>query len=74
MPKFNLTEEDAKVAIEYIEKNLKTKETLPNPFEGGVPSAEVVAAGEKLFTKRDVIPVMRKVLKVVVLLVLTFKR
>ena len=74
MPKFNLTEDDAKAAIGYIEKNLHTKQPLPNPFGGGAPSADVVAAGEKLFTKRDVIPVMRKALRAVVLLVLTFKR
>ncbi|MBM4067314.1 MAG: c-type cytochrome, partial [Planctomycetes bacterium] len=52
MPKFNLTEEDAKAAIEYIEKNLHTKEPLSNPFEGGAPPADVVAAGEKLFYEK----------------------
>jgi len=52
MPKFNLIEEDAKAAIEYIEKNLHTKEPLLNPFEGGAPPADVVAAGEKLFYEK----------------------
>lgn len=52
MPKFNLTEEDAKVAVEYLEKNLHLKENLPNPFEKEKPSQEVIAAGEKLFYEK----------------------
>ncbi len=52
MPKFNLTEEDAKVATEYIEKNLHTKDSLPDIFEGSSPSPDVIAAGEKLFYEK----------------------
>jgi len=52
MPKFNLTEEDAKVATEYIEKNLHTKEPFTNLFEGSSPSPDVIAAGEKLFYEK----------------------
>ncbi|MDE1890378.1 MAG: c-type cytochrome [Planctomycetota bacterium] len=49
MPKFNLTEDDSKVATEFMEKNLLTKEALPNILGTDVPSPEMVAAGEKLF-------------------------
>ncbi|CAG1022116.1 hypothetical protein DOJK_01453 [Patescibacteria group bacterium] len=49
MPKFNLTEEDAVVATEFIEKNLLIKEALPDFYKEGAPSAEVIASGEKLF-------------------------
>lgn len=52
MPKFNLTEDEAKVAVEYIEKNLIVKEGLPNPLEGGSISADMVAGGEKLFFEK----------------------
>ena len=52
MPKFNLTEEEARFATEYIEKNLHTKEPLPKIFEEGKPSPEVVAAGENLFYEK----------------------
>lgn len=52
MPKFNLTEDDAQAAVEYLEKNLHTTTPLENPFEGGAPSAEIVAAGEKLFYEK----------------------
>lgn len=49
MPKFNLTEEDAKAATDFMDKNLIAKEALLNPFMEGAPSPEIVAAGEKLF-------------------------
>lgn len=52
MPKFNLTEEDSKVAVEFLEKNLHVKESFPNPFENEKPSQEVVSAGEKLFYEK----------------------
>lgn len=52
MPKFNLTGEEAKAATEYIEKNLITKEALPDIYKDGMPSAEVVAAGEKVFYEK----------------------
>lgn len=52
MPKFNLTEEDAKFATEFIEKNLLFKETLPDFYKDGAPSVEVVASGEKLFYEK----------------------
>jgi hypothetical protein len=51
MPKFNLTEEDAGVATEFIEKNLPIKEALPDFYKEGAPSAEVIALGEKLFLR-----------------------
>ena len=52
MPKFNLTEDEAKVATEYIEKNLLTKEAFPDPIKEGAPSTEIIAAGEKLFYEK----------------------
>ena len=52
MPKFNLTDDDAKVAVEYLEKHLVTKEPMSNPFESGAPSAEMIAVGEKLFYEK----------------------
>lgn len=52
MPKFNLTDEDAKAAVDYIEKNLLTKAPLLDPLEGGSPSADIVVSGEKLFYEK----------------------
>lgn len=52
MPKFNLTEGEAKAATDYLEKNLITKEPLPDIYKGGTPSSEIIAAGEKVFYER----------------------
>lgn len=52
MPKFNLTEEEAKSATDYIEKNLITKEALPDIYKEGAPSPEIIAAGEKVFYEK----------------------
>jgi len=52
MPKFNLNENEAKAATEYIEKNLLIKESLPDIFKDAPPTAEIIAAGEKLFYEK----------------------
>ncbi|WKZ16451.1 MAG: c-type cytochrome [Candidatus Jettenia caeni] len=49
MPKFNLTEEDAKVATEFMDKYLLNKELPQDVFKGEAPSPEIVSMGEKLF-------------------------
>lgn len=52
MPKFNLTEDDAKFATEFMEKHLLKKDMPQDIFKDGAPSQEVVAAGEKLFYEK----------------------
>ncbi|GJQ22445.1 hypothetical protein BIY37_11670 [Candidatus Brocadia sapporoensis] len=52
MPKFNLNENEAKAATEYIEKSLLIKESLPDIFKDAPPTAEIIAAGEKLFYEK----------------------
>lgn len=52
MPKFNLIENEAKTATEYIEKNLLIKESLPDIFKDAPPTTEIIAAGEKLFYEK----------------------
>lgn len=52
MPKFNLAEDEAGVATEYMEKNLIVKEGLPDFYKEGALSPEIIAAGEKLFYEK----------------------
>ncbi|MGQ3684812.1 MAG: c-type cytochrome [Candidatus Loosdrechtia sp.] len=52
MPKFNLTEEDANIATEFMDKYLLRKVPLQAIFEDGVPSQEIIASGEKLFYEK----------------------
>lgn len=52
MPKFNLAESEAKAATEFIEKNLLFKEPLPDFYKEGPPTADIIAAGEKLFYEK----------------------
>lgn len=52
MPKFNLSEEEAKAATDFIEKNLIVKETLPDFYKDGLPSPDVIAGGAKLFYEK----------------------
>lgn len=52
MPKFNLTEDEATMATDYIEKNLVHKEVLPDFYKDGPPSQDIVAGGEKLFYEK----------------------
>ena len=52
MPKFNLTEDDAKQAIGFMEKYLVNNTLSPSAFDKEQPSPEVVSAGEKLFYEK----------------------
>jgi mono/diheme cytochrome c family protein len=52
MPKFNLTEEDANVATEFMDKHLLRKEPLQDIYKDSAPSQEIIAAGEKLFYEK----------------------
>lgn len=52
MPKFNLTEDEAKAATEYLEKNLVFKDPLIDLYKDNPPTAEIIASGEKLFYEK----------------------
>ncbi len=52
MPKFNLSEDDAKLATDYMEKNLTTKDALPNPFGEAAALQELAMSGEKVFYEK----------------------
>lgn len=52
MPKFNLTEDDAKFATGFMEKYLTNKALQPTEYDKEQPSPEIVSAGEKMFYEK----------------------